>query len=562
MSRSSRFFFARLACALLMAGLVPSTPFALPVPAMSPTGGPGSLSKGERSLRAGLPAQALRPSNAGMEESSVHNQLREKLETPAAGLEEAVEEQVALRDLVLQLFVEERLVKGRYLVQVSRRETGSIERSLVVLSFAGKKLLLPPYFRTDREAMRVFRDRKGRYLVLVDAQNRGNLVVLEQRQTPNGRDYEILSATSQKVLVGLGQRVHHLTRVPEFQRFYSQLRRNVRSEYRGVLGIGGKMHFLIGPSGNLQVRMPPTKVHFQEGPETNIRQVVDTTRGQTLLTLRRRGVDEVEVAYGDLESEPAFVVKGGPLEGKVRYFHLWGIIMALKRLGLEHPVVFEEYYPQREPPSLAGRTVEYLVNRTREPWVVHRAEDVPRRERSRWERLDRTLRSKSAAGLEEPPVGRAGRKLPAWIKRTVGDADAFFWLVASVHGVVQQHPRVAVLFDPELIPGDSPSDKKVRLMALEGNVRSILALPDENDFWLGFLSESVALKKEGYRVVHVKAHPESRRIPLVEQAIPLVALLAVGSGQDTFWVNPPVTNAGLEELTLPEVVTELTNRFT
>lgn len=150
--------------------------------------------------------------------------------------------------------------------------------------------------------------------------------------------------------------------------------------------------------------------------------------------------------------------------------------------------------------------------------------------------------------------------MPEWLRAAL-PAGEFAGMVRSVHAnAAVEHPPVAVLFDPALIPGASDAGRQVLLAGLEESVRSALALPQDLSLRLDLVSERGRLEQAGFRAVEVLRHPDAGGAPLPEAALPLVVGQALAATQGRLYVDP-LFYAGLEEVTLPEALSRLTDLF-
>ncbi len=355
-------------------------------------------------IRQGIMADvcALRPS--GLEEASpeIKSQFREALEmtTPnsSISLRAGLEETEFLLSLKKRLKTDGRLVPASYQVYKYPKSGRTSSRYTPKISFANKKLIFPPYFRTDSTSIQIFRDEKERYLLLQDPHQPDNLVIFEQRFLKESSGSQILSAATGRILLKTDQEWRHLSKIPEFKRFYERLHRKMVRKVQKILGIG-KMQISLDHHGILSFKSPPTYVNYREGSETNWRQVVETSTDQLLMTLRRRNIpDEIEVAYGDEKTQTAFVIKGDGTNA--RYFNLEAIVMALHRIGLPAPAQLRNLLAQGTVVP-RPKKAQYMVNRTKDPPEVRRAEDVPVTELNQWEVLNLKEPDIPTAGLEE-----------------------------------------------------------------------------------------------------------------------------------------------------------------
>jgi len=166
--------------------------------------------------------------------------------------------------------------------------------------------------------------------------------------------------------------------------------------------------------------------------------------------------------------------------------------------------------------------------------------------------------SESAAGLEE--------RMPQWMQRLFPPAE-FERFVASLREAVGQHPRVAVLFEPELINLGQAGfkdefDLAIGLVGLSGSIREAVRWPSGGDLMLGLLTAENLKTYEGYRIIQVDRRPGiGNGSKLLLQAVPAVVVRALVSGQARFEIDPALCNAGLEELRLPEVLARMTDLF-
>lgn len=160
--------------------------------------------------------------------------------------------------------------------------------------------------------------------------------------------------------------------------------------------------------------------------------------------------------------------------------------------------------------------------------------------------------SGEAAGLEE--------RMPGWLRAAL-PAEEFARMVRSVHaGAAVMRQPVAVLFDPTLISGASVADRQVLLAGLEESIRSTLALPEGFSLRFDVLSERGRLEQAGFRAIEVLRHPDAGAAPLPEAALALVVAQALTVPQGPLYVDP-IFYAGLEEVTLPEALSRLTDLF-
>lgn len=153
------------------------------------------------------------------------------------------------------------------------------------------------------------------------------------------------------------------------------------------------------------------------------------------------------------------------------------------------------------------------------------------------------------AGLEE--------RMPAWLKAGI-TAEELERRVTRGHETMLGARPAAVLFDPELVPGLNDADREETLLQLERQMRSAFALPDEVRFRIGLLGAKELWRD--FQVVEVKRHPEGWTGPLPLPALPVVVTEALASPGITLYVDPLVY-AGLRELTLPQVLADLTDLF-
>lgn len=120
--------------------------------------------------------------------------------------------------------------------------------------------------------------------------------------------------------------------------------------------------------------------------------------------------------------------------------------------------------------------------------------------------------------------------------------------------------QAAVLIEPgllELPPGDE-LDQEVALIGLAGNIRAALGLEEKVDLRVGLLTEQNLRTYAGYPIIQVRRDPAGdRNQRLTLQSIPVVVARAVLSRRPIFYVDVPLYQAGLEDLTLPEVLTRL-----
>ena len=162
-----------------------------------------------------------------------------------------------------------------------------------------------------------------------------------------------------------------------------------------------------------------------------------------------------------------------------------------------------------------------------------------------------TILTDPRAGLEETVLGTMES---AYQTRSVSD------LVLGVRRAADLRQPTAVLFDPRLVPGGSAAERQVNLVGLAGPLKAALAWPDDVPLELGLLSERAGLEERGYRIVEVVPHPESLNAALPQAALPVVVAEALAAAGNRFFVNVG-SYAGLEEVTLPDILSVLTNRF-
>ena len=144
--------------------------------------------------------------------------------------------------------------------------------------------------------------------------------------------------------------------------------------------------------------------------------------------------------------------------------------------------------------------------------------------------------------------------------------------VSLVREAAAAQDKIAVLFAPDLL-GVAPDDldSRVDLFGLEGNLRAAFDWSDNSSLRLDLLTaaglEDYAAR--GYRVIQAVRDPESTEAaPLLPQAIPLAAAEAIAhysrseeAGRNRFLVDVGLFNAGMESLTLPEVLSSLEAQF-
>jgi len=156
--------------------------------------------------------------------------------------------------------------------------------------------------------------------------------------------------------------------------------------------------------------------------------------------------------------------------------------------------------------------------------------------------------------------------MPQWMQRLFPPAE-FERFVASLREAVGQHPRVAVLFEPELINLGQAGfkdefDLAIGLVGLSGSIREAVRWPSGGDLMLGLLTAENLKTYEGYRIIQVDRRPGiGNGSKLLLQAVPAVVVRALVSGQARFEIDPALCNAGLEELRLPEVLARMTDLF-
>ncbi len=167
------------------------------------------------------------------------------------------------------------------------------------------------------------------------------------------------------------------------------------------------------------------------------------------------------------------------------------------------------------------------------------------------------------AGAEEG-VGLAER-MPEWL-RSVMTPEEFLESVYRVHDPAIMTERVAVLVQPELLakPGENLSDAAVRLMSLEGNLRSVFEWPDQVKLRIDPWSEQTEqhYRQQGYRVVRmVRDDKDQMRDPIPQELMLLALSQAVASGQERFAVNVTHDYLKLRGLKLKEIRDQLTNLY-
>ena len=160
-----------------------------------------------------------------------------------------------------------------------------------------------------------------------------------------------------------------------------------------------------------------------------------------------------------------------------------------------------------------------------------------------------------SSGLEE----RMARKVPNEMRSLVGSDDALVQWVANVQEVAHDRRPVAVLFDPELLPGN-PAEQQINLIGLEGNLRALLVWPEEVPFRLGLFQERAGLEEKGYRISQVLRKKDSVPGTLPWASVALVAVQAI-QHPGSWWLDPAVYRAGLEEETVPEVLAKMADFF-
>ncbi|MBI1953608.1 MAG: GNAT family N-acetyltransferase [Candidatus Omnitrophica bacterium] len=168
------------------------------------------------------------------------------------------------------------------------------------------------------------------------------------------------------------------------------------------------------------------------------------------------------------------------------------------------------------------------------------------------ENLIQRAEEKLAAGLEE--------WVPRWLKGLATPEELEHWIHHG-HEALAGSPSVAVLFDPGLVPGRDDGDRELLLLELEGQMRSVFALPEEVRFRIGLRGAKADWERE-FRIIEVVRHPEGRpeAPPLPMGALPLVVAEALASPHPRFYTDPLIY-ADLTELTLPQALTDLTDLF-
>ena len=144
--------------------------------------------------------------------------------------------------------------------------------------------------------------------------------------------------------------------------------------------------------------------------------------------------------------------------------------------------------------------------------------------------------------------------------RNSGLEETLSEIIPGVRRTADLHQPVAVLFDPQLVPGGSDAERQVNLIGLAGSLRAAFAWPEDVSLELGLLSERGGLEERGYRIIEVVPHPESAAGALPQAALPVVVAEALAATGNRFLVNVS-SYAGLEEVTLPEILNVLTDRF-
>lgn len=157
----------------------------------------------------------------------------------------------------------------------------------------------------------------------------------------------------------------------------------------------------------------------------------------------------------------------------------------------------------------------------------------------------------SRAGLEETVLGAMES---AYQTHSVSD------LVLGVRQAANLRQPVAVLFDPRLVPGGSAAERQVNLIGLAGPLKAAFAWPAGVPLELGLLSERAGLEERGFRIIEVVPHLESLNAALPQAALPVVVAEALAAAGNRFLVNVG-SYSGLEEVTLPDILGVLTNRF-